>query len=131
MTGPAPAPLSTQAAGIAATLLDAALTRAQLAAVELEEERLRLARQAVVGLAALFFLAWALMLAAAAAVLACPPAYRVALVSGLALASLLLAWAAWVVQRRNAQRAPGLFAQTLAELHKDAAWLRGCREDQP
>jgi hypothetical protein len=69
------------------------------------------------------------MLAAAAAVLLCPPAQRPALVGALALAALLLAGAAFALGRRMAQRKPVLFAQTLAELRKDAAWLQGRRED--
>jgi uncharacterized membrane protein YqjE len=128
MTSP-PASLPAHAADIAATLMDAALTRAQLAAVELEEERLRIARQAIVMLAALFFLAWALMLAVAAIVLLCPPASRPTLVGALAVAALLLAAGAFTASRRMALRKPMLFAQTLAELRKDAAWLQGRRED--
>ncbi|MEW6707473.1 MAG: phage holin family protein [Pseudomonadota bacterium] len=109
---------------LAATLVDIGHTRLQLAATEIEEERLRLARQWLAAACALYLIALAVLLACAWIVLATPAEQRV-LVLGLLTAAFAAAgaWAAWR-WRALASRKPMLLSATIAELREDAAALR-------
>lgn len=108
-----------------ATLVDIGRTRLELATVELEEERLRLAQLAIAAACVLFFAFAALTAFSVALVLLCPPESR-PLALGIvgAVAVLIAVLAAWRVRRLSAQRPP-LLQATLAELQADGAALRG------
>ncbi len=110
---------------VLATLVDAGQTRLQLAATELEEERLRLARLLLCATGALFLLGVGIVLAAGALVLWCAPENRLLALAGLSLAfvftGLLAVWH-WL---RLAQAKPPLLNATLGELRQDADSLRG------
>ena len=88
-----------RAAGdVLTTLADLGHTRLQLAAVELEEERLRLVRLALLAAIAFFLLGLGLVVAAVFAVLLVDPPYRVPLLGAIAAASLVgaaIAWRQW------------------------------------
>jgi uncharacterized membrane protein YqjE len=124
MNEPSPPGLSGSARQLAATLLDIVQARLQLAATELEEERLRLGRQLLFAACGLFFLAVGLVLACAWIVLACPPQQRLAALGGLtALFTGAGAAGLWRWQHLAARKPPLLHA-TLGELQNDLAALR-------
>jgi uncharacterized membrane protein YqjE len=105
------------------SLVDIGHTRIELAAVELAEERLRIARLCVGAVLTLFLLGVGLLLAVAWIVLWCEPAQRLAALGG--LAALFLAAAAYAAWRWRelSTDAPPLLQATLAELDRDrAAW---------
>lgn len=102
-----------------AGLVEIGHTRLQLAATELEEERLRISELLLYACAALFFLGLGLVLAALLLVLVFWDENRVLV---LALeAALFLALAAGLAGawRRKARAKPKLLATTLAELQRD------------
>ena len=100
-------------------LLDLGRTRIELAAVELAEERLRIARLSIAAAVTLFLLGTGLILALTWLVLWCDPAQRLALLGGQAIACLLAAAvAAWRWQAMAAS-APPLLQATLAEFARD------------
>lgn len=104
-------------------LLDLGRTRIELAAVELAEERLRIARLLIAAVITLFLLATGLLLAVVWLVLWCDPAQRLAVLGGLAVACALAgALSAWRWQVMAASTPPFLQA-TLAELARDHAAL--------
>ena len=109
------------ARGLAATALDIGQTRLTLAATELEEERLRLARQALCITAAFVFAALGIGCAALAFALLAPPADRplrgACLAAGFLGAGALAGTAWWW----RASRRPPLLQATLEELRKDCA----------
>lgn len=107
------------------TVVDIGRTRLELAAVELEEERLRLARLALAATGTLFFAFAALAALTAALVLLCPADAR-PLALGLAglVYALVGAAAGWRWRALSASRPP-LLQATLAELRADRAALRG------
>lgn len=109
-----------RAAGdVLTTLADLGHTRLQLAAVELEEERLRLVRLALLAAIAFFLLGLGLVVAAVFAVLLVDPPYRVPLLGAIAAASLVGAAIAWRQWRVEARRKPPLLQATLAEFERD------------
>jgi uncharacterized membrane protein YqjE len=109
---------------LAATLLDIGHTRLQLAATELEEERLRLVQQVISATFALLFGALGLLLTSAWIVLASPAEQRLLVLGGLIGVFLLLcALGLWRWWHLAAHKPPFLHA-TLAELQKDMASLR-------
>lgn len=112
---------------LAATAVDIGRTRLQLAATELEEERLRLAQRWIAAAGTLYFGSLALLLGCAGIVWATPPGYRLLALCALALLfAALCAAAAWR-WRTLQKRKPALLAATLGELARDAQALRdGC-----
>lgn len=106
-----------------AGLIDVGRTRLELATVELEEERLRIARLWIISAITLFLLFVGTVLAAAWVVVLCGPQNRT-LVLGLLSASFLAAGAlaAWWWQRAAARK-PALLHATLQELEQDRRLL--------
>jgi uncharacterized membrane protein YqjE len=124
---PPQAGLRDSALQLAATVVDIGRTRLQLAATEIEEERLRLAQRWIAAACALYFGALALLLLCAFTVWATPPEHRL-LVLGLltALFAALAGGAAWRWRAMLRDRPP-LLGATLGELQQDAQALRdGC-----
>jgi uncharacterized membrane protein YqjE len=108
-----------------ATVVDIGATRLELASVELEEERLRLAQLAFAAAGVLFFAFAALTALAVALVLWCPVESRPAVLVGVgAVAAAVAAACAWRWRRLQATRRP-LLQATIAELQADGAALRG------
>jgi uncharacterized membrane protein YqjE len=110
--------------GVLAALVEMGQTRLQLAATELEEERLRIADLLLLATAALFFLAIGLVLASLLLVLVFwdgPRVLVLALVSAGFLAVGIGLAANW---RRKALAKPKLLATTVDELRRDAEALR-------
>lgn len=120
---PAPHPLADGARLMAGTAVDLIHTRLQLATVELEEERLRLARQAAGALWAGFFGGLALVLACAWLTLASPPDLRLWVLAALGGAAGLIAGLLARRWQRIAAARPPLLSATLAELRADAQAL--------
>jgi len=109
---------------LASSLLDAAQTRLEILATELEEERLRLERMLLVALGAAFCLAMGSVLCVAFVVVFFWDTHRLAavgmLAAGFLAAGALLGW----ILRDQAKARPKLFAVTRGELAKDQAMLR-------
>lgn len=106
----------------AATLIATARTRIELAGNELASERLRLVRLLVLGLSALFCLAFGVLLLAGL-LLAIYWESRIAVLGGLA-AVFLVAGALLYVAMNRANRRHQAFAATIAELEEDVRQLR-------
>jgi uncharacterized membrane protein YqjE len=113
---------------VLATLVDIGRSRLELVTVELEEERLRLARLWVAATCTLFFAFVGLVLLAGWVVLLFDPANRLAALGALAAlfiaAGIIGAWR-W---RRLAGRKPALLHATLAELRADRTVLEARAE---
>jgi len=99
--------------------------RAELIAVELEEEASRRKRQLLLGVVAGVFALATLLLVALLVVVVFWDSYRVGALAGVTIAYALVG--AWAVQRfRNVtMNSPPPFATTLAEFHKDLEIFRG------
>jgi uncharacterized membrane protein YqjE len=105
--------------GLAATLIEAVHTRLELAATEIEEERLRIMQLLLWGALSLFFLALGLVMLTFFVVLVFWETNRV-LVTFLIAAIYLIIGAVLAFQARaRARKKSRLFAATLAELDKD------------
>jgi uncharacterized membrane protein YqjE len=108
-----------------ASLIALGRTRLELAAVEIEEERLRLARLMIGAVVALFLLFVAVLLLAAWVVMLFAPADRMAVLGGLGVVFLgAAALAGWRWQRLARNR-PGFLQATLAEWRDDGRFLAG------
>ena len=119
--------------GAATRLADSALllarTHAELAAVELEEERDRMLRSGMLLAGAVFMLSFAVLGLAAWVVAYFWDTHRL---EAIAIVTLVFAGAGGVLFWRNAvaeRAAPTPFAATLAELDKDRAWFAATRSD--
>lgn len=109
---------------VLATLVDMGRTRLELVTVELEEERLRLARQLLLAACTLFLAFVGALLAAAWAVFLCPPERRLVaagIVTALYLGGALLC--AWQWHRIASRRTP-MFAESIEALRRDQSALR-------
>lgn len=107
-----------------ANVLEIGQTRLQLAATELEIERLHLARLALQASFTFLFVGLGAMLAMGAIVLACQPAWRpwvAGAFSGLCFGAAAWAWRCW---RLTGARKPALLASTIAEFTADQHMLR-------
>lgn len=104
---------------VLADVIEIGRTRLELAAVELEEERLRLARLWVGATVTLFLLFAGVLLAVAWVVMLCPPEQRVTALGVLATLFLAAAGAAAWHWRRLAATRPPLLHATLGELRQD------------
>ncbi len=110
---------------VLANLVELGRTRLELVTVELEEERLRVARLLTLAVVALFLLFVATVLVAAWIVLLFDPAYRVTALGVLGAVFLAAAaGAAWRWQRLATAEHAFLQA-TLAELRHDGGAIRG------
>ena len=113
------------ARGIAGALLEVGRTRLQLASVELEEERLRLADLVLWATLALYSLALGIVFGALAVVLLVPVEARALALGVMAVCACAVGiWAAWVWRRKSRAKAPILSA-TLDELARDVAAVGG------
>ncbi len=103
-----------------ATLIDIGQARLELVTVEIEEERLRLARLWIVATCTLFLAFVATVMLSAFVVLLCEPEKRLSAVAALtavfAAAAALAGWK-W---RQLATRKPPFLQATLQELRQDA-----------
>lgn len=117
-TPPPPGLLGSARAALAG-LVEIGQTRLQLAATELEEERLRVAELLLYACAALFFLGLGLVLAALLLVLVFWDENRVLALTLETVLFLALGAGLAVAWRRKANAKPQLLATTLAELKRD------------
>lgn len=109
--------------GVAATVLDIVRTRLALAATELEQERLRLAQQALRLLAMVCFATLGAACAAFAYALQAPPHERALRLAWLAAGFIgIAALAAYAMVRCGASRPP-LLEATFTEIRKDCEGL--------
>ena len=118
-----PGGLIADARGIAAVGLRMVRTRLELAGIELQEEKARIARQALAASATIFLALIGTLLALSWLVLALPEAYRHAALGTLGIAFLAAAGACagWLV--RGEPRP--VFEATLRHLARDEAALKG------
>jgi uncharacterized membrane protein YqjE len=108
---------------VAATLIDIARTRIELAGTELAEERLRLAQQALAATLALFGLGVGLVLAVIGLAWWAGPHRGVAVLALGALVFVALAIGALAWWQRLVSRRPPLLHETLMQLRADAQAL--------
>lgn len=109
---------------LGATLLALACARAELIGVELQEARLRAARNLALAAAAAFFLAFGILLCALLVVVAFWDTHRMLAAGGMALLFLSIGAGALVRLRLLEESAPRPFAGTLGEFAKDLDLLR-------
>jgi uncharacterized membrane protein YqjE len=130
--GDAPrASLRSTIARLADSAIALARTRAELATVELAEERLRWTRSALLLAGAVLLLSFAVLGIAAGVVVYFWDTHRLAAISGVTLAFALIGA---ILLWRNSllwRNAPQPFAQTLAEFDKDRALFRRTSETDP
>jgi uncharacterized membrane protein YqjE len=108
---------------VLADVIEIGRTRLELATVELEEERLRLARLWIGATVTLFLLFVGVVLATAWLVMWCPPEQRLLALGLLALGSLGAAAASAWRWQHMAETRPPLLQATLAELRRDERGL--------
>lgn len=113
---------------MAATLVDIVRARLELAATELAEERLRLARQALVASAVLFCLGTGLVLGVLALAWWAGPAQGPFVLAASALLLLIGAALGYAHSRRVASSRPPLLHETIEQLRADAGALAPERE---
>lgn len=125
-------PLLDTAGRLATTLVSILQTRLELAAVEMEEETLRLGGYLLLSLLALFFVGIAILMFALFVIIVFWDHYRIQAVLG--MAGLFGALGAYLVLKvQNALKTkPRLLGQTIAELNKDIAFVKasGARHEQ-
>jgi len=98
-------------------------TRLELLAIEFQEEKARIVRQALVASASLFFAFFGMLLAVLWLVLLLPAEYRPQVLGLLGLAFLVAAGAsAWWLSRSNGHTP---FASTIRSLARDEGALKG------
>lgn len=107
-----------------ALLLDIGATRLELAATELEEERLRLVGLLISAVITLMLFGMAVLMCTAFVVVAMWDSHRLLAVGGLALVYVGAAWLSVVRWRARAASRPPFMSVTLAELQRDVAALR-------
>jgi uncharacterized membrane protein YqjE len=115
--------ISASARRVAATLIEIAHTRIELGATELAEERARLAQQALVVTAALFFLGVGLVLGVLALAWWAGPQDGARVLGLAALVALVMAAAAVMVWQRIVRGRPPPLHDTLTQLRADARAL--------
>lgn len=120
----APAGFFAHARALLASLLEVGQTRLQLASVELEEERARIAELLIWATAALFFLGLGIVFVALLVVLLCWNGPREWVLGGFALLFVGLGVGAGLGWRHRLLTKPAFMAATIAELQRDHAALR-------
>jgi uncharacterized membrane protein YqjE len=121
-TGPgaaAPGGIVQSLRNLAATALQIVQTRLELLATELEEERLRLLQIVFWGMAALFFLVFALGMLTLLLIAAFWDTHRVAVIAWLGVLYFVLGAAAALYVRSMISTRRGLFSTSIGELRKD------------
>lgn len=111
-------------AEVLATLVEAAQTRLQLAAAELDEAQGRLAGLVANAVLALLLIDVGVLLGAGWLVLSAAPEDRLATLGALALGFVAAALLAVYTLHRRLTTRPALLGTTLAELRRDALALR-------
>jgi uncharacterized membrane protein YqjE len=129
-TPPQPGLLGSARAAIAG-LVEIGHTRLQLAATELEEERLRLSALLVYACVGLFFLGVGVVLVALLVVVLFWEDHRVLVLALEAALFLGLGAGVTLALRRKAAAKPKLLAATLAELQRDRAALQPWKSEAP
>jgi len=104
---------------LAATAVAIVRTRLELLANEIQEEGLRLRQLALFAFAALFCLALGVLLLTLLVIAAYWDENRLAVIGGLAVFYLALAFVLGLAAQRRAAARPRLFEASLAELKKD------------
>ena len=94
-------------------------TRLELLADELQAERRRIVQCAVFALAALFFIAFSVVLLTVLVIVALWDSNRMLAIGGFALLYLVIGGGCAMVARRHAGAGRRLFAASLGELQKD------------
>ena len=105
--------------GVLATLLATGRTRLELLQVELEEEKLRLAGIGVLAVAAVFFLALAILVLTFFVILLFWDTHRVMATGLIALVYLIAGLCCALAARSRAKSKSTLFAASLAQLDAD------------
>ncbi len=103
--------------GIAAQILQ---DRLELLALELREAKIHLVQALFLACMGVVFSLFGLLLLILAVLYLLPPGWRLFGITGAAVASLLAGTAVFIVLCRHLGRKPLAFAQSLAELKKDA-----------
>lgn len=106
------------------TLLAMVHTRVDIVATELEEERARLRDMVILGLLALVFLCFGIVLLTFFIVMVFWDSYGVYVLGAFAVLYLGMGATAAASLRRRTRTRPRLFSTTLAELAKDQAGLK-------
>ncbi len=116
--------ISDSVSRMAASLLAVVRNRLELAAVEFEEEALRLFSLLLSSLLAFFFLALAITLLVVLVAVVFWDTHRIAVLLSLALISAFTGISIALSAQRKYQQKPRLLADTVNELAKDMASLR-------
>lgn len=124
MDGKPPSGLLGSTRQVLAALLEIGHTRLQLASVELEEERLRVAELLLYAAAALFFLGIGLVFAALLLVLLYWNSQRELVLGGVTAVFLVVGVGLATAWRRKAGHKPKLLAATIVELRRDGDALQ-------
>ena len=109
---------------LAGSVLDTAQTRLALLSSELEEQRERLARIAVLAAICGFFLALAIVLATMFIVVLFWDTHRLLAIGVLGSLFLVAAVIAFAIMRAESENRPRLFGATIAEFSKDRERLQ-------
>lgn len=107
-----------------ALLLDIGATRLELAATELEEERLRLVKQLISAAITLVLIGMAVLLCTAFVIVALWDSHRLLAVGGFAVVFIIASWVSAARWRTRAASRPPFLSVTVTELQRDVAALR-------
>ena len=120
-----PPPFGASLRALAATLIELVWTRAELIAVEFEEEKERAAQKLILLAVATLFLALGLVLFAMAVVVVFWDTYRIAAACGVTV--LYLGIGAWALLRLRelGRNSPPPFSATIDQFANDLKMLRG------
>jgi uncharacterized membrane protein YqjE len=109
--------------GLVTTLVAIASTRLEILITEFEQEKIRLGRILLLGMATVFFAAMALIFLSSLVLVLFWDEHRIAAILGITVFYALLAAAAAWRLRHDMRQKSGLFSTTLGELQKDQAAL--------
>lgn len=106
-------------AKVASTMLAILKTRAELIAIEVEEEWMRLLVYLLLSLSALFCLGMTLLLAVVLVIVLCWDTYRIQAIAGMMVLFGVITCIVWWRVRCSYRRKPRLFELTRQEIAKD------------
>jgi uncharacterized membrane protein YqjE len=109
--------------GLVTTLVAIASTRLEILITEFEQEKIRLGRILVLGMATMFFAAMALIFLSSLVLVLFWDEHRIAAILGITVFYAVLAAAAAWRLRHDMRQKSSLFSTTLGELQKDQAAL--------